>query len=452
MLQLRKFPPSKLGVLIDPKFIFAEHLHQIEELTIQLYEDKFNNLSIQLPIRHSKSTWSCVVALWILMWNPSERIIIAAFSKQAAKEMLMKVRNAIMSYGKSLNNIIIDPNNCRSDYFKILGHSGECRAVSLGTRFSHSTGTSVICDDILTEESASSPVQRRSAEDWFFNTLLNRRTKSDRGNAKVITTMTPRHPEDVLALLEANNAIARDEDKWIIHRRPAIENGKALFPELWPLDALEGKRKELEDAGRRHVWDTVWMCDPHTNPEGGWPDDYLRGLISLQDVNIKRPLKIIACDPNVGASRPGDYGCVLYAIYDQDTGHIYVEDVYLARASYDKLQDAATDMYIKYQPDGFLIETNNAFVVIADNITNEIKKRGVPFPNVYHRVSTENKIQRIDTVLSPLLAQHKIHLKDLKGNRLGLMQMKSFPSGENDDYPDCIFMIVQMITELLNID
>ena len=270
-LDFARFPPSRIGVLVEPRFIFGRHLQAVERTVCEMYAgDSVNNYSIQLPIRHSKSTYAAMLGLRILMENPAERIIIAAFSLDAASEILAKVREPVTTWGR------VDPRMCRSDYFRMEGTGGECRAVSIGTKFSHATANTILCDDLYTEESVKSQVQRKTIEDWFFGTLLNRRTHSARGAPKIICTMTPRHPEDVLANIEAANPEAAPEDRWVIHRQPCIrDDGTALFPELWPLPALKRKRKELEDADKAHIWQTVWMLNPQLGGDHSFSTEWL---------------------------------------------------------------------------------------------------------------------------------------------------------------------------------
>lgn len=443
-MDLRKLPPSSLAKLLDPNFIFGRHLQVVEPLVLDMYEDAYDCLSIQMPIRHSKSLYACCIAFWLLCHNPDERIIIAAFSKDAASEMLVKVRDALQIYGDDINHVLIDDKHCRSDYFKIKGRLGECRAVSIGTKFSHATANTIICDDIYTEESARSVVQRQSIENWFFNTLLNRRTKCVRGQPKVITTMTPRHPEDVLSIIEKDS-------KWKVHRQPAInDKGEPLFPELWPLDKLLIKKEELESVGKLYAWQTVWMCDPSEDPMNSeFPARYFDD-IWYEELPPNLPIKAtcMALDPSKGAdAKAGDYGALVLGHLDNE-GRIWVQESYLERATIPMIVDRAVTWLEFYKPDCFAIECNGFQEEVATRIAEEAIRRGLINIPILKIISVGNSDvgkgkARIVVTLDPILSQKRLKFRDTPTNQRGIMQTRNFPSGDHDDYPDALEMLVQ---------
>lgn len=453
MLNLTKFPPSTIASVIYPWWQFADHLKTIEAIIINLYQDDdFNNLILQLPLRFGKTQYVCqLLTFCLLLHNPDENILLASYSSQFSSESVARVRDLIYAYGKELNNIEIDPSWSGKDYFKLKGRKGSLRGVSVGSKFGGADANTIICDDIYSDPSeAASPAIRKSIESWFHGQLMGRKTPSQAHPPKTILIGTPKHPEDLSQQLEAANPDLPESEKWVIHRLPAISpEGIPLWPDRFPKDKLEKIKAQFDSLGQSHYYDTLYLCDPKLSPEGGWPHEYLQGLFYDKLPDILNPIKIMAADTNTGSqSGRGDYGCVLGATYDPYTGHIWIEQVYLSQDPYDRLENAAVKMLLEYKPRGFLIETNAAGRVIADNIDLKARQAGIQFPPIFHRYSKEKKEERIDIVLSPLLNQKKIHLCDCKGSRLGLMQMKSFPTGKNDDFVDTIWLLTQMIAKL----
>jgi hypothetical protein len=453
MIPLSKFPPSQLAKICKPSWTFPKHLQIIEKIIINLYEnDDFNNLILAIPLRHGKTEYVCrLLCFALLLHNSDENILLASYSASFSAESVAQVRDWVIQFGKKINGIEVDDSWSGKDYFRLKHAKGSIRAISVGSKFGGADATTLIADDLYADsKEAASVAIRRSVEGFWHGQFMGRKTKNSSHPPKTILIGTPKHPDDLQAQLEAANPDLPDSEKWVVHRLPAInEKGEALWPEFYPIERLMKIKANFETMGEGHQFDTLYLCNPKLAPEGGWPDDYLNDLFYDKLPNIIHPIRIMAADPNMGArSGRGDFGCVLAAIYDDDNGDIYIEDCYLSRATYDKLEDAAVNMLLQFQPKGFLVETNVAFKVIADNINKKAKLKGMTFPPIYHKTSTENKLDRIDTLLSPLLNQKKIHLRDISGNRLGLMQMKSFPTGENDDYPDCIYLLTQMIAEL----
>ena len=435
---LRQFPPSKLGKLIEPEFIFGAHLQAVEHHILDMFEDKFDCLSIQLPIRHSKSTYAAIVCLWLLCINPEERILIAAFSSTASEDILRKVKNALLAWGPKINRIEVDPKNNRADYFKLLRHTGECRAVSIGSRFSQASATTIIIDDVYTEESAASETQRQSVEDWFFATLMNRRTRSKRGNAKVISTMTPRHPEDILAKLQTLSKGLPARLSWMFHRQSCIENGQPIFPEMWPLASLQEKKKELEDAGKSHVWQTLWQCNPTTKDfyafDPVWFNDVLYDFPkeTLPDAKIK----VITTDPSFGAgTENSDYFASLYLHIAYD-GTIYVDDLYLAVGKPDTLIPMTVGLFSRHQDIQFApFESNAGGIYAAELVKKGLQEQGLHFPvlfKTYTSKSEDEKISRITLNLFEILQNRKLKIRNTPMGRVLLSQLQHFPDGKKD--------------------
>lgn len=465
-LSMRQLPPSRLGRLVEPKFIFGRHMQPVEEIILQMYEDRLNNLSLQWPIRHSKSTYAMTVALWLLCANPHERIIIAAFSQDAASEILIKVRDALLTWGDQINHVRIDPRACRSDYFRIKGTPGECRAVSIGTRFSHATANTVITDDIYTEESAASPVQRQAVEDWFFGTLLNRRTACERGQPKIICTMTPRHPEDVLSKIAAANVTAAPQDRWAIHRQPCITDGTALFPELWPLDVLLRKKKELEDAGKGHIWETVWMCNPQLSQYLSFSADWLPQYgqrSKLHHINLwydadARPwlhqntiLKVVTADCSITGT--GDYTAILtihVARHSDQSLHLYVDRHFRRQCFVPEARSALAEIILRDRPDAASCDTNGFQRLIAYDANDEVARRG--FLSRIRPFETPGGLKKEDDIalrLSDILSEGRLHLFNCPENHQLRHEMISLPHGDHDDSADALRQAVHLVNAVL---
>jgi hypothetical protein len=425
-----------------------------------------SNLSIQLPIRHSKSTYAQIVALWLFLANPGERIIIAAAALDAAKEMVSKVRDALLAWGPQINNVFVDPNACRGDFFRIRGTGGECRAVSIGTRFSHATATTIIADDLYSEETVKSATVRKTVEDWFFGTLLNRRTTSARGEAKVICTMTPRHPEDILALIATNNAAAAPEDRWVIHRQPAIVDGQPLFPQLWPLEALERKKKELEDAGKAHVWSTLWMCEPQLSNYLSFSHEWLPfyGVpaklphISLWYDADQRPyiykntiLKVVAADPSITGY--GDFTAIvtIHVVRHADGSlHLYLDKHFRKQCFIPDARAALAEILLRDRPDAASCESNGFQRLIAFDANDEVARRGFlakirPFEPPCGLMPKDDIALR----LSDILAEGRLHLFNCPENGMLRNELAAFPHGDHDDSADAVRQAVHLINDVL---
>ena len=145
-------------------------------------------------------------------------------------------------------------------------------------------------------------------------------------------------------------------------------------------------------------------------------------------------------------SKTGDPSCLLYAVIDK-SGTMWVEDCQLRNRPVDQLEECAIGFIAAASPDVVVAETNGFQEVLAANIAQKCASKGIPCP-LLPITSTFDKQVRIRQDVGPLLHQKRIRIRNTPDNRLGLMQMREFPSGKHDDYPDAISLITQAINHI----
>jgi predicted phage terminase large subunit-like protein len=145
----------------------------------------------------------------------------------------------------------------------------------------------------------------------------------------------------------------------------------------------------------------------------------------------------------MGKNMHADYSALLYLILTEDN-HIFVEDGLIVKLPCDKVEDHFVALHYKYSPDASICETNGFQELVAENI---IKKMGVV--NLYKHTSKVDKTVRIKLSLTPLLAQHRIHIKNSIFGKLLYNQLLSFPTGINDDAPDALNLGIDMFNKIL---
>lgn len=183
-----------------------------------------------------------------------------------------------------------------------------------------------------------------------------------------------------------------------------------------------------------------------------WPAEYLPESIFYDELPRDIPIRfwIAALDPSCGKNaKKGDYAAMVLAGVDSQL-HVWVDDCWLDRKPVDQVEDMAVAWLARSQESesrritGFIIETNNFQERVAANIIR--KSPGAP---IYPQISTENKEVRIRMALTPILSQHRIHFRDTPAMRAGVNQMREFPLGQHDDFPDALTLLTVLANKLL---
>jgi predicted phage terminase large subunit-like protein len=232
----------------------AEHHTEMVEFILDRL-DKRENAVILEPRGHAKTTWANTILLsYLLSKHPNLRVGLISNTAKQSNAFSRAVR------------FTIEANDYQHDVFGNLTGKHKWNDVEwiqkdsalIGTKdvnmYSAGAGGAIIskrfdlilCDDILDEENSANPEQREKVENWFWKTL--KPCLAPGGSIIVIGT---RWAEGDLyqQLIEDKKwpALVRgaiyyepnDKD----HLKPA-----ALWPEMWPLDALERERLDMGSA------------------------------------------------------------------------------------------------------------------------------------------------------------------------------------------------------------
>lgn len=432
---------------------FPAHLRAIDAAAQKLINSpNINRLMIRVPVRHGKSMFCCnTFACQQILKYPDRRIILATHTYGFSSDWTGRCRDFVRKFG-GLTGIEVDPDFAGRGWWKVLGRRGEMRAVGAGTAAAGASADLLIVDDLVADdESANSPVQRAKLETWFEAELM---TRLEPG-AKVLFLMSSRHPQDLSSTQLSKNPDLPPERQWNLIRFPAIsydDDNKphALWPERFSLEVLEQKRHELEMMGKGYLFESLYQNDPTSDPTMvEWPPEYFEGIMYDElPANFSPRLKVMTLDPSMGKeSKPGDFSALLYGLYDHD-GCLWIDDAELTRVPVDKVEDAAVAMWIRHKPDAFLGEANGFQQLVLDNILRKANEKGHRL-NLFGHTSIENKVVRIRLNLTAMLAQKRLKLRNTMSNRLGLQQLKSFPSADHDDFPDSISLMVTLLADLL---
>jgi predicted phage terminase large subunit-like protein len=227
----------------------CEHLEAIERGDIR-------RLIITAPPRHTKSELaSRRFPAWYMGRNPNKQMITATYAAEFAGDFGRDVRGIVNSpeYQNIFSTRLAADSRAAGRWNTNQG--GMYIATGVGGPITGRGADIALLDDyVKNRQDADSEKLRQSAWDWFTSTFYTRLMP---GGAIVIIA-TRWHEDDLIG-----RCLNQDHEDWQLIELKAIENGKALWPEWYPLEDLERIKSTL---GTRE-WEALYQQDPQ--PESG---------------------------------------------------------------------------------------------------------------------------------------------------------------------------------------
>ncbi len=204
--------------------------------------------SILAPRGHAKSTWlSIIYPIWRIIRNKNIKIIIVSDTGDQAEMFLRLIKDELESnerlikdYGPFYQKPATgSPNVWKATDITVIRSSRAKEPTIVcggaGKRIVGRRADLIIVDDPLNDENTENGRQRHKTLRWFRKTLTPI-VNPDTGRIVVIGTR--KHPEDLHAELGRNRRY-----KQFVFR--AIQDGRALWPERWPLEKLLRQKEEI---------------------------------------------------------------------------------------------------------------------------------------------------------------------------------------------------------------
>lgn len=230
------------------------------------------------------------------------------------------------------------------------------------------------------------------------------------------------------------------------------KKGEALWPEMWPLEALE----RIRDSGAisSYYWSALYQQRPVPKGGGLFKSDWFRYYTTRGDyaylepvnklINLPTCWKFATCDMANKDKITSDYSVIaIWAVTEQND--LLLLDLYRDHYNYDEflhlIIKVCKETRLKY------IGIENMGVAIA--LINECIKRGLPIRAL--EPQGKGKLNRANAPLGAVVRMEngKVYFpkeaKYLKDIELELMH---FPKGKTDDLVDCLSYACNELTKL----
>jgi len=446
--------PASLAVRASRgRWLPARHLQVVNRALVELATGQIDRLMVNMPPRHGKSELcSRWFPSWFLGTFPDKRVILTSYVASGAAKWGGRCRDILNEFGPAMFDVDVSGSTSAKDRWEINGHAGGMLTAGVGGPITGEGADILIIDDpVKNDEEAISPVIQDKHWEWWQSTAESRLEPG----AGVLCIMTRWHENDLAGRLLKQ--AAETGENWKVLNMPAIaesdefidgklfrNDGAALWPERWPLTALERKRRNSD----LYWWLSLYQQRPANYGRSEWPAEYFGDHIWYQGDWPTRPseysYRYMALDPSKGKdAKKGDYSALI--MLGVRGGKLYV-DAKVARMPVSQIVDVGLNCAYDFAPHGFGIE-GNAWqeLIAADFIRTQQARNSAPLPifTIDNRVNKMLRIQR----LGPYLMNKQIVFRNTPDCKLLVQQLKDFPLGQHDDGPDALEMAIRLLNE-----
>lgn len=302
----------------------------------------------------------------------------------------------------------------------------------------------VILDDMESGKLVINPKRVRFLLDWIVGVVYPGIGRD--GSLIIIGTIL--HRRSALATM-----LTSQEEPWCLWRRKLYRaitpEGESLWPAMYSLELLEGKRAAMGPA----LFNQEYMNDPR-NENGLFQEEWIK-TFDPEDPKFQEKMEgwelVHAgfCDPSARTGEGNDFKAVVTVGLDIRDMSYYVLDAFIRRCSTGAVAKAIAERELVYKYWRFGIEDNGFQSLFLEEVERVTTEAGVSvtLTGVTHTgISKEMRLAG----LSPLVERGKIlflvpQRRNADYNRL-MEQLVFFPSATvHDDGPDALEGAVSLL-------
>lgn len=444
-----KSPARYAHSIAAEKFLVPRHIKHIDRAIIDTVKGRSAPvLIVEAPPRHGKSEFiSKYLPAWYLSIYPENRVALCSYEHNFARSWGRKAK-AIFSDNSHLLGVSISREQYATSDWE-TSHGGGMMTAGVGGPLTGRGANLLIIDDYLkNSEQAFSEAIRENQWDWWQSTAS---TRLEPGGIAIIIA-TRWHKDDLIGRL-----LKQHEDGEIEVRRirlPAVaehndalgrEPGEPLWPDRFPVEALEAKRKSMD----LYWWLAMYQQRPAQHDKSEWPESYFGEAIWSDYWPDRFEWSVMAIDPSKGRSASkGDYSAIVHVGI---SGGLFWITSSIKRRPAEQIVADAMEMQRRTNSQMVGLEANAWQDLLAPIMTEYCVTHHIPEPPIYLISNTVNKQLRIGR-LGPYLQNSKFRLNSgCEDNKILLTQLQEFPLSDHDDGPDALEMAMRLLGEAANL-
>ena len=412
-----------------PDYEAAEHLVALDNALEAIERGELKRLIVIEPPRHGKSEKvSLRFPCWYLAKHPEDYIVQAGYAESIALTHSRKARDIFISPEMTRlfpeihhrperpgQEVIVPERQAAHEWGTVQG--GSYYAVGIGGGLTgRGFNLGIIDDPVKDEEEASSQTIRDKVWDWY-KTVFRTRAEPD---AAIIIVMTRWHQDDLVGRLLKQTQEDPTADQWTVLHFPAIQDGQALWPERYPIEALERVRSSIGGM----AFESLYQGNP-TIAEGQlikreWWQYY------LERPNFIR--RIHSWDTAFKDKTLNDFS--VCTVWGEAQNGYYLLDVWRDKVEFPELKRVAVALHERDMPDVMIVEDKAS----GQSLVQELQ-RNTRIPVLPVKVDS-NKVARANSA-TPLIEAGRVFLPASAPWLFDYIEeLSAFPNAAHDDQVD----------------
>jgi predicted phage terminase large subunit-like protein len=373
---------------------------------------------------------------WFIGRNPEKYIIAASYAQELADDFGRKVRNQLSdtTFKSVFGDVRLAEDSTSAKRFNTQ-HGGAYFAVGVGGSITGRGAHLLIIDDpVKNREEAESETIRRKTWDWYTSTAYTRLMP----DGAIIIIMTRWHEDDLVGKAVSEHK----HEGWDVLTLPAIDDGKPLWKEQYPIEALDKIRNTI---GNRD-WSALYQQQPTPDEGDYFKKEWIRWY---EPATIPKHIAFYGASDYAVTSNGGDYTCHIVGGVDP-SGNLYIPEDGYWRGQSDSLVwvDSLISLIKQFKPVAWAEETGQIRAALDPLINKrQREERAWCYREVFP--TRGDKSVRAQSIRGRM-AQGMVYLpKDAPWVDDFISELLHFPAGRNDDQVDAFGLLGQLLDKMI---
>lgn len=421
----------------NPRYHTGDIHRKIAAQLERVESGEVDRLMLLVPPRHGKSELaSRRFPARYLGRFPHRHFISSSATGTLAEDFGRDVRNIIASpeYGVLYETRLAEDSKAKGRWNTNAG--GAYYAVGVGAAImGRGAHVFMIDDPFGTMADARSETGRKKVFDWYTGTVYNRLEE----NGAIVLINHRMHEDDLTGMLRAQQAAGGD--KWeVVELKPDMEAGIALWPEKYPIKALERIRRNVTPQD----WSALYLQNPTPDEGTYFKTDWLK---PYDKAPVKETLRVYGASDYAVTANGGDWTCHVVVGLDP-LGKMYLLDLWRGQTDSSEWIEAFCDLVIAWKPLGWAEETGQIRSAIGPHLTRRQRER-------HAWVAREQFATRGDKAVRAQSIRGRMALEGLYVPAFAPWypafrgELLTFPAGKHDDQVDALGLVGQLLDRMI---
>lgn len=405
-----------------PGYMDAEHLNVICDGLEALERADIRFLLIVAPPRHAKTEHASIrFPAWIFGRHPDDQVMSLSYSDGMAYSNAMALRGTMQSPEyQELWPLKFKTTGVME--WQLVGKTDmrpSYRAAGVGGGITGKGADWMIVDDLIkNRQEADSPTKREHMWLWYTSTA---RTRLEPGGR--IAAITTRWHEDDWAGRVLKAMVDPLCDQWHVIHLQAITEGKALWPERYPIESLENIRATI---GSRD-FETIYQGNPRIAEGNIFKREWFKFIDEATFDETPLISTVQVYDTAFKSGEENDYSVCL-TMHLTQRGYV-VSNMWRAKVTFPDLETTVKMLYQRDRPGYVLVEDKASG---QDLIPALQRNSTIPIKGIQAK---GDKVSRANSVTG-LVESGRVSLVEGPWNHDFVEELCGFPSAAHDDIVD----------------